>query len=111
MKAWFAFAAVCVFWGTTYLGIRIAIETIPPEYLIAIRYTISGALLLGVLRLTGARIPPIREFLLTATCGAICIGIGNGVLAYAETWVPSGTAALFYTTSPFWMVAIIPSSS
>lgn len=104
--AWVALAAVCFFWGTTYLGIRIAVETIPPEYLIAGRYTISGGILLVVLRLSGMRFPGWRETLLTGLCGAICIGIGNGFLAYAETWVPSGTAALFYTISPFWMVGI-----
>ncbi len=104
--AWLALAAVCFFWGTTYLGIRISIETIPPEYLIAIRYTISGSILLAALRIKGVKLPGPREFLLTAVCGAVCIGVGNGFLAYSETWVPSGTAALFYTTAPFWMVGI-----
>jgi drug/metabolite transporter (DMT)-like permease len=106
VTAWLALAAVCFFWGTTYLGIRIAVETIPPEYLIAIRYTISGAILLIALKLGGMRFPGRREFLLTGLCGAICIGIGNGFLAFAETWVPSGSAALFYTTAPFWMIGI-----
>lgn len=102
--AYLALFAVCILWGTTYLGIRISIETIPPLYLIAGRYTISGALLLLMARLRGLYIPSRREFLQTALCGIICIGIGNGFLALAETWVPSGLAALFYTTCPFWMV-------
>lgn len=105
-SAYIALAAVCVLWGTTYLGIRIAVETIPPFYLIAGRYTISGALLLVGARLAGLHIPSGRELIQTGICGAICIGIGNGFLALAETWIPSGLAALFYTTCPFWMVGI-----
>jgi drug/metabolite transporter (DMT)-like permease len=103
--------SVCILWGTTYLGIRISVETIPPFYLIAGRYTVSGALLLLGARWAGLRMPSRRELLATGLCGMTCIGIGNGFLALAETWVPSGLAALFYTTCPFWMVgldAILP---
>ena len=104
--AYLALAAVCVLWGTTYLGIRISLESLPPLYLIAIRYTISGGILLAGAAGAGARMPRRREFLLTALYGAICIGIGNGLLAIAELWIPSGLAALMYTTTPFWMVAV-----
>lgn len=103
--AYAALAAVCVLWGTTYLGIRIALESLPPLYLIAIRYTISGSVLVAFAA-SGSRLPPRRELLQTCICGIICIGIGNGFLAIAEVWVPSGLAALIYTTCPFWMVAI-----
>lgn len=101
-----ALAAVCVLWGTTYLGIRIALESIPPLYLIAIRYVLSGGILLVVAGFAGARLPRGRELLYTILCGIICIGIGNTLLAFSEEWIPSGLAALFYTTSPFWMVGI-----
>lgn len=104
--AYLALWSVCVFWGTTYLGIRISIETLPPLYLIAIRYVISGGILLAAGLVARARMPSGREFFLTALYGAICIGIGNGLLAIAEEWVPSGLAALMYTTVPFWMVGI-----
>jgi len=62
--------------------------------------------LLAVAGLSGARLPRGRELMHTAVCGIICIGIGNGLLAIAEEWIPSGLAALFYTTSPFWMVGL-----
>ncbi len=101
-----ALIAVCFFWGTTYLGIRIALEGFPPLYLIAIRYTISGGALLAGAALAGARLPRKRELLWTAVCGIICIGIGNGGLATGEKYVASGLAALIYTASPFWMVGI-----
>ncbi|HEY7209691.1 MAG TPA: EamA family transporter [Bryobacteraceae bacterium] len=104
--AYGALAAVCLFWGTTYLGIRIALETLPPLYLIAIRYTISGSILLLAARLGRFRLPSGPELLQTAACGVICIGIGNGCLAIAELLIPSGLAAVFYTTAPFWMVGM-----
>jgi drug/metabolite transporter (DMT)-like permease len=74
--------------------------------MISIRYIISGVILLLAAAVGGARLPRGRELLYTAICGIICIGIGNGFLAIVEQWIPSGLAALFYTTSPFWMVGI-----
>jgi drug/metabolite transporter (DMT)-like permease len=67
---------------------------------------ISGSILLLAAMFGGLAIPRDRELWLTAVCGIICIGVGNGFLALAETYVPSGLAALFYTTAPFWMVGI-----
>jgi drug/metabolite transporter (DMT)-like permease len=82
------------------------LESFPPLYLIAIRYVISGSILLLFATLSGIALPRGRELLMTAICGAICIGIGNGFLAIAEKSVPSGLAALFISTSPFWMIGI-----
>ena len=69
--------------------------------MISIRYIISGAILLIAAALGGAILPRGRELWFTAICGIICIGIGNGFLAIVEQWIPSGLAALFYSTSPF----------
>ena len=110
-KAYLALAAVCFFWGTTYLGIRMALEVLPPPILIATRYIVSGTALLVVAFFAKAHLPSGKELLYTALFGIILIGIGNGCLAYAELWIPSGLAALFITTSPFWMIgmeALIP---
>jgi len=110
-KAYLALAAVCIFWGTTYLGIRMALESLPPLMLVGLRYTISGSVLLLVAFFAKAHLPSGRELFYTALYGIIIIGIGNGCLAFAEVWIPSGLAALFITTSPFWMVgmeALIP---
>jgi drug/metabolite transporter (DMT)-like permease len=100
-----ALIAVCFFWGTTYLGIRISLESMPPLQLVATRYTISGLLMLAGARLMGQHIPRGRELWITARNGVIVLGIGNGCLAIAEQWIPSGLAALFIVLSPFWMVA------
>ncbi len=102
--AYAALAAVCVFWGTTYLGIRISIESVPPAMLITVRYFLSGAILLIAARLTGAHLPRGRELLHNAISGLLILGVGNGALAYAELIVPSGLASLMITISPFWYV-------
>ena len=98
--------AVYFFWGTTYLGIRMALEVFPPLVLIASRFLLSGAILLIAARVVGAHLPRGRELWMTALYGLILIGGGNGALVYAEQWIPSGLAALFITTGPFWMVGI-----
>jgi drug/metabolite transporter (DMT)-like permease len=97
---------VCVFWGTTYLGIRIAIQDLPPFTLVATRFLISGGLMLMGAKLSGAYIPQGRELWQTAGYGLLTLGIGNSCLAFAELLVPSGLAALLVTTAPFWMVGL-----
>lgn len=104
--AYLALTAVCFFWGTTYLAIRIGLESLGLLSLIGSRYLISGSILLAGAKLARIEIPRGRELWLTALCGAFGIGLGNGFLALAELYIPSGSAALFYTTAPFWMVGI-----
>ncbi len=104
--AYLALSAVCIFWGTTYLGIRMALESFPPLLLVAARYLASGAIMLAGAFSMGIRLPPRPELLRTAANGVAILGIGNGCLAIAEQWIPSGLAALFITTSAFWMVGV-----
>jgi drug/metabolite transporter (DMT)-like permease len=99
-----ALVCVCFFWGTTYAGIRMALETFSPTMLICLRYTISGGVMLIAAPFTGAHMPRGRELWLTTGWGIVTLGLGNGCLAFSEQWVPSGLAALFVTTSPFWLV-------
>jgi drug/metabolite transporter (DMT)-like permease len=105
-QAYLALCAVCVFWGTTYLGIRIALESMAPQVLMALRYSISGIILLAVAYFSGAHLPTGRELWYTALYGVIIIGTGTGCLVFAEQWVPSGLASVFITLSPFWMIGI-----
>lgn len=110
-KAYFALATVCLVWGTTYLGIRIALESYPPLLLVCARYLLSGSMMTVGAVILRVKIPRGRELLRTALNGVIILGIGNGCLAFSEQWIPSGLAALFITTSPFWMVgleAVVP---
>lgn len=101
-----ALAAVCFFWGTTYLGIRIALESFPPLLLVAVRFLLSGAILLGWARWKGWALPPWREAVRTCLFGFMLLGVANGALTFAETWIPSSLAALFLTTAPFWLVGL-----
>lgn len=100
-----ALACVCFFWGTTYLGIRIAVQDLPPATLMCVRYLLSGGVMLIAAKLRGAHIPRGRELWGSALYGVLTIGIGTGALTYAEVWVPSGLASLFVATSSFWLVA------
>ncbi|HPT27790.1 MAG TPA: EamA family transporter, partial [Bryobacteraceae bacterium] len=104
--AYTALVSVCIFWGTTYLGIRMALESFPPMALVAARYTISGALMLAVALLAGVKLPSRQEWMRTALNGIVILGIGNGCLALAETIIPSGLAALMITIGPFWMLGL-----
>lgn len=105
-QAYLALAAVCFFWGTTYLGIRIAIESMAPQVLMAVRYTISGIIMLVAAYLSKAHMPSGRELWYTVLYGVMIIGGGTGCLAFAELWVPSGLASVFITLSPFWLIGI-----
>jgi drug/metabolite transporter (DMT)-like permease len=105
-RAYVALACVCVFWGTTYLGIRMGLEAFPPATLVAARFTISGGLLVLFALARGYRLPPARELWQTAFYGFLILGLGNGSLAYAELLIPSGLASLFITISPFWLVGV-----
>lgn len=104
--AYVALVCVCFFWGTTYLGIRIAVGELPPAVLLAVRYTLSGAVILAAARLRQARFPRGRELWATAGIGVLTIGLGTGALTYAEVWVPSGLASLFVATASFWLVGM-----
>ncbi len=105
-SAYAAWLAVCLIWGTTYLGIRIALETIPPGLLGGIRFTTAGLVLMSLVRLRGDRLPPRTEWLRQALIGVLMLGIGNGFVVLAEQWIPSGIAAVSVASAPFWMTGI-----
>ena len=102
-----AFLIVCIVWGTTYLAIRVAVETMPPLLLTGVRYTIAGALMLTVLLLRGERIPRDRRTLANiALVGLLLIAGGNLALVWAEQYVPSGLASLLVAVGPFWATSL-----
>src|SRR6185369_10450631 len=103
-RAYIAWVAVCLIWGTTYLGIRIALETIPPLLMAAFRWIAAGGLLVLLLALRGEQLPARREWPSLAVLGILLLGFGNGAVVWAEQTVPSGLTAVLVATSPFWMV-------
>ena len=105
-RAYLAWVAVCLIWGTTYLAIRISLETIPPLLMAAMRWIAAGGLLILVLALRGERLPARREWPSLALLGILLLGFGNGAVVWAEQTVPSGLTAVLVATSPFWMVGI-----
>jgi len=104
--AYLAFASVCFFWGTTYLGIRIALESFPPLFLVSVRFLISGTLLMIGLRVAGIPLPRGRTLAWTALFGVMVLGVGNTCLTFSEQLIPSSLAALFISVSPIWMVCM-----
>lgn len=102
--AYCALAAVFFFWGTTYLAIRIGLETLPPTLLAGMRFITAGTVLFLFLRgWRKERLPVGREWLHQAVVGLLLLGVGNGLVVWAEVWIPSGMAALMVATSPFWV--------
>lgn len=105
--AYAAFAIVCVVWGTTYLGIAIALETVPPLLLTGVRFVTAGLIMMAIAKLRGERIPrDVRTLANLALIGFLMVGVGNLAVVWAEQWVPSGLAALLVATAPFWMAII-----
>ncbi|MEP7351719.1 MAG: EamA family transporter [Acidobacteriota bacterium] len=105
-SAYVALLCVCIFWGTTYLGFRIALDSMGPASIVCIRNLISGGLLLGWAITRKLPLPRGRDLWLMSAYGILTIGVGNGTLAVSELWTPSGLASLFITTSPFWYVGM-----
>src|SRR3954452_2918129 len=102
--AYAAWVSVCVLWGTTYLAIRIALETVPPMLMGAFRWTTAGALILIVMKLRGDRLPGRQDWPALAVLGVLLIGFGNGGVVWAEQTLPSGLTALLVAVIPFWMI-------
>jgi drug/metabolite transporter (DMT)-like permease len=93
-------------WGTTYLAIRIALETIPPLLMTAFRWTTAGTLIVAALLLRGERLPTRGSWPGLAMVGVLLMGIGNGCVVWAEQYIPSGLAAVLVAVVPFWMVGV-----
>ena len=101
-----AFAAVYVLWGSTYLAIRVGVETIPPFLMAGMRHLTAGVLLLGWLRLSGTPAPSRRHWRSAAIIGGLMLLGGNGLVTWAERRVPSGLAALIVASVPIWMTLL-----
>ncbi|MDH3205280.1 MAG: EamA family transporter [Gemmatimonadota bacterium] len=99
-----AFAAVYVIWGSTYLAIRFAIESIPPLFMASVRFLVAGALLHAWSLLRGGLRPTWPQWRGAAIAGALMLGAGNGAVVIAEQWVPSGVTAVLVACVPLWMV-------
>jgi drug/metabolite transporter (DMT)-like permease len=98
--------AIYLIWGSTYLAIRFAVETIPPFLMAAIRFLIPGIFLFLSRRLAGDPEPTRLEWKSTAIIGLLLLVGGNGGVTWAEQYIPSGVAALVIGSVPLWIILL-----
>lgn len=103
---WSALTAVYLVWGSTYLAIRFAVETIPPFLSAAARFIVSGFFLYLWRRLAGDPAPGRLDWRNTAVIGILLLVGGNGAVVWAARYIPSSLIALLVTTSPLWMLML-----
>jgi drug/metabolite transporter (DMT)-like permease len=102
-----AFAAVYIIWGSTYLGIRLAIQTLPPFLMAATRFLIAGGILFILAIANGATArQPFANWRRALIIGGLLLLCGNGGVTWAEKYVASGLAALLVATEPLWVVIL-----
>ncbi|MGB8731485.1 MAG: EamA family transporter [Candidatus Sulfotelmatobacter sp.] len=102
-----AFGLVYLFWGSTYLAIDIAVQSIPPALMCAVRFSTAGVVMLAVCAATGRRIwYSARQIALAAVVGLLLLMGGNLTLSWAEQTVPSGLAALIIAITPLWFLVL-----
>src|SRR6266436_2971388 len=101
-----AFAAIYLIWGSTYLGIRFAVETIPPFVLGGARFLLAGGILYAWLRFNGVPHPAGYHWRNAAVVGGLLLGVGNGGVNWAEQKVASSLTALLIAITPLWFVLL-----
>jgi len=97
-----AFVAIYLIWGSTYLGIRFAVETLPPFLMGGARFLTAGLMLYAWLRSTGTPAPSRINWRRATLASALMLGVGNGGVNWAEQKVPSGVTALIIAGTPLW---------
>lgn len=101
-----AFAGLYIIWGSTYLAIFIAIQTIPTFFLVAIRFIIAGIILLSYSLIKGEKLPPAKSIFHIGIGGLFMLLIGNGALSWAEQYIPSGLSAIIVASVSLWFVVL-----
>jgi drug/metabolite transporter (DMT)-like permease len=102
-----AFAAVYVIWGSTYLAIKYAIETLPTFIMAGVRFLIAGGILYAVARvMPGYEKPKAVHWRTSFIVGTLLLGVGNGAVVLGEHYISSSMTALLVATNPFWMVTL-----
>lgn len=101
-----AFAAVWLIWGSTYLGIRVVLETLPPFTMAGVRFLVAGGLLFSWALLGGAKAPTLRDWKPALVLGALLLLGGHGAVVWAEQRISSGLAALLVAVEPLFVVLL-----
>jgi drug/metabolite transporter (DMT)-like permease len=103
---WAAMLSIYIVWGSTYLAMRIGVQTIPPFVMAGVRFILAGGILLISQWLRGERMPPLRQWRSAVIVGLFLLLGGNGLVVWAEQTVPSGIAALLVGMTPLWIVLL-----
>jgi len=106
MRIWLAFMAVYIAWGSIYLAIHFAVETIPSFLMAGVRFLMAGLIVVIWRRLMGDPLPTLAQWRSAAIIGLFLLVGGIGVVSWAEQRVPSGITALLVASAPLWMVLI-----
>jgi drug/metabolite transporter (DMT)-like permease len=104
--AYIAWIVVCIVWGTTYLAIRVALESVPVALVGGLRFTAAGLIMIAALRLTRQSLPSPRAWRAIVLSGFLLLVVGNGAVVWAEQYVASGLAAVMVAMVPFWNVVV-----
>lgn len=99
-----ALGSLYLLWGSTYLAIRIAVETVPPFLMTGSRFLVAGIVLYAIARWRGEPKPEWKHWKAATAVGALLLLVGNGGVCWSEQYIPSGLAALLVATTPLWMV-------
>ena len=104
-----AYAAICLIWGSTYLAIKVGLESFDPFFFAGVRYLMATAIMYAIARWRGVRFGgPLKRWLPAFAVGVAFIGISNGLVFWAETRLDSGFTALLITASPVWTALLTP---
>jgi drug/metabolite transporter (DMT)-like permease len=106
LLAYLAFVTVCIIWGTTYLAITVALETVPVLLLAGLRWMFAGVVLSGLMVVTGRGLPRPALWGPLLLLGVLMNVVGNGFVVYAQQYVASGLTAVLIATTPFWSALV-----
>ena len=97
-KAYLAWFSICIIWGTTYLAIRVGVKDMPPLLFAGMRWIIAGPIFLLVLKLRGYKLPDKKDLKHIAVVGILLLGLGNGLVAFAERFSNNSEYSPFSST-------------
>ncbi|TNE71045.1 hypothetical protein EP331_10400 [bacterium] len=103
LSAWIALVAICIIWGTTYLGIKIAVTYMPGLFLAGFRNIVAGFILLVIAWFKSKERPDFKTILFLGFIGLLNLGMGNGLVSWAEEYVSSGLTAIICAMTPLWI--------
>jgi drug/metabolite transporter (DMT)-like permease len=106
VKAWLAYGGVAFFWGTTFLAIRIGVQSFPPFIMAGMRHSIGGLIICTFFLLKGYQLPSWSQFKVYVINGILMLVIGNGLVTWAEMHISSGLAALICALTPLSIIGV-----